>query len=286
MFLWHWGQQHESALDKLAKHLRLLGRSPKTVEAYVGGLRGFLRKTTKDVDDLSSEDVYNHLVYLREDRELAGSTINQRRAALRIFFEEVLERPLPKKVIKYSKRPKRTPEALSQSEITALFQATENLKTRTIFMTMYSAGLRVSEATHLKPSDIDSKDMRIHIRAGKGNKDRQVMLSERLLESLRDYWRLCRPKEWLFPSPISPQPISSTAVQKAFRKAAKKAGIQKHATTHSLRHSFAIHLLEAGTSLRYIQELLGHASIQSTMVYLKAVPESADVKSPLDRLQI
>ncbi len=245
-----------------------------------------MQKTTKDIKDLSPEDVYSYLVYLKEDQNLAGSTINQKRAALRIFFEEVLERSLPKKVIKYSKRPKRIPEALSQSEIIVLFQATDDLKMRTVFMTMYSAGLRVSEATHLKPVDIDSKDMRIHIRAGKGNKDRQVMLSERLLDSLRDYWRLCRPKEWLFPSSRSPQPINSTTVQKAFRKAAIKANIKKHVTTHSLRHSFAIHLLQAGTSLRYIQELLGHANIQSTMIYLKAVPESADVKSPLDRLQI
>lgn len=287
MFVIHWSFRHEKALQDLEAHLRLLGRSPRTMAAYVSGVKFFLEHTKKEVEDLDADDAYNYLIYLNDVRNLTGSTLNQRRAALRMFYENILEKTLPKKIVKYSKRPKRIPEALSPSETTALLQATSNLKHRTLFMTIYSAGLRVGEATHLRISDINSREMRIHIRAGKGNKDRQVMLSERLLDNLRDYWKHYRPKDWLFPSSIPKEPISASAVQRALKKAARKAGINKPISPHSLRHSFAIHLLEGGTNLRYIQELLGHNSLRSTMIYLKAVPESAAaVKSPLDQLQM
>lgn len=283
----HWCFQHEKALDDLAAHLRLLGRSPKTIQAYGGGVKDFLMHTKKDVEDICADDAYRYLVELNDGKKLAGATINQRRAALHVFYDNVLEKPLPEKVLKYSKRPRRIPQALSPEEVVALLKATGNPKHRTAFMAMYSAGLRIEETTHLKSSDIDSTNMRIHIRAGKGNKDRQVMLSERLLINLREYWKQYRPKEWLFPSSNPQKPISASLLQRAFKKALLRARIQKPATPHSLRHSFAIHLLEAGTSLRYIQELLGHNCLQSTMVYLKAVPESASaVKSPLDLLQV
>jgi site-specific recombinase XerD len=144
----------------------------------------------------------------------------------------------------------------------------------------------VGEVTHLKPHDIDSESMRIFIRNGKGQKDRYVMLSPRLLEDLRVYWKVCRPKDWLFPGQGN-APISATTVQRVFARAKSKAGIDKAATPHSLRHSFAVHLLEIGTNLKYIQELLGHASIQSTLIYLKLAPESASaVQSPLEQLPV
>lgn len=283
----HWCFQHEKALGDLAAHLRLLGRSPKTIQAYAGGVKDFLMHTKKDVEDICADDAYRYLVDLNDGKKLAGATINQRRAALHAFYDNILEKPLPKKVLKYSKRPRRIPQSLSPEEVVALLKATRNLKHRTAFMTMYSAGLRIEEATHLKSPDIDSTNMRIHIRAGKGNKDRRVMLSERLLVNLREYWKQYRPKGWLFPGSNPQQPITASTLQRAFKKALSRARIQKPATPHSLRHSFAIHLLEAGTSLRYIQELLGHNCFQSTMVYLKAVPESATaVKSPLDLLQV
>jgi len=287
MYVIHWSFRHEKALQDLEAHLRLLGRSPRTIAAYASGIKFFLEHTKKEIEDLDSNDAYNYLIYCKDVRNLTGSTLNQRRAALRMFYENILEKTLPKKIIKYSKRPKRIPEALSLSETTALLQATSNFKHRTIFMAIYSAGLRVGEATHLRVSDINSKEMRIHIHAGKGDKDRQVMLSERLLDNLRDYWKHYRPKDWLFPSSIPEEPISASTVQRAFKQAARKAGIHKSISPHSLRHSFAIHLLESGTNIRYIQELLGHSSLQSTMIYLKAVPECATaVKSPLDQLPI
>jgi len=282
---WFWCQEHESALNDLARYLRLIGRSPNTVKAYINGVKIFLEKTEKSVADVSSEDAYRHLLYLKEERNLAGSTLNQRRAALRTFFTHILEKPLDQKVAKYTKLARRIPEYLSPAEVSSIFEVTRNSKYRLLFMVMYSSGLRVGEATRLTVSDIDSERMVINIRAGKGNKDRCVMLSERLLLDLRRYWQQFRPGSFFFTSSRTGLPIDKRSIQKVLKKSAVEAGINKSVTTHSLRHSFATHLLQAGTNIRYIQELLGHRSIQSTIVYLRAVPESAAaVKSPLDQL--
>lgn len=286
MFLIHWSQAHETTLDKLESYLGILGRSSNTTKAYVGGVKDFLRHTPKDVDELEGNDAFTYLVHLKEERGLDASTLNQRRSALRLFFDGILEKPLPKKALKFTKRSKRLPETLTTSEVTDLLQATDNFKHQTIFMTIYSAGLRIGEATHLRPLDIDSKSMQIHIRGAKGQKDRQVMLAEKLLAQLREYWKIYRPKEWLFPGARSNGPIDCRTVQKVFKQVALKAGIRKPVTPHCLRHSFATHLLEAGVSLPYIQQLLGHSSIQTTMIYLRVVPKSAGLTSPLDRLAL
>lgn len=286
MFLTHWSQAHDNALEEFANYLGILGRSSNTARAYVGGARDFLQHTKKDLDELSESDVFEYLVYLKEKRGLASVSLNQRRAALRMFFDDILGKPLSKKVLKFAKRPKRLPETLTTSEVTDLLKATESFKHQTILMTMYSAGLRVGEAIRLRPLDIDSKSMQIHIRGAKGQKDRQVMLSEKLLVQLRRYWKIHRPKGWLFPSNRSERHVDSRTVQKAFKQAALKAGIRKAITPHCLRHSFATHMLEAGVGLPYIQQLLGHSSIKTTMVYLKVAPKSVGVTSPLDRLAL
>ena len=176
---------------------------------------------------------------------------------------------------------------LTRDEVQTFFAAIPNLKHLAIFMAIYSAGLRLGEATHLRVCDIDSKTMRILVRSGKGDKGRFVMLSSRLLDTLREYYVTYRPDRsgWLFPGKDVRKPISSSSVQRAFKRTRKAAKIEKRATPHSLRHSFAVHLLETGTNLKYIKELLGHASINSTMIYLKLAPESAEaVQSPLDVL--
>ena len=286
MFLVHWSQAHDNALEELTNYLGILGRSSNTARAYVGGARDFLQHTKKDLDELSESDVFEYLVYLKEQRGLANDSLNQRRAALRMLFEDILGKPLSRKVLKFAKRPKRLPETLTTSEVTDLLQAAENFKHQTILMTIYSAGLRVGEAIRLKPLDIDSKSMQIHIRGAKGQKDRQVMLSGKLLVQLRQYWKIHRPKGWLFPSTRSESHLNSQTVQNAFKKAALKAGIRKPITLHCLRHSFATHMLEAGVGLPYIQQLLGHSSIKTTMIYLKVAPKSAGVTSPLDRLAL
>ena len=284
MFLIHWSQDHENALADFDKYLGILKRRPRTADAYVSGARDFLRCTQKGLDELTEDDVFQYLVDLKEQRGLGASTLNQRRSALSSFFSNILERPLSKKVLRSSKRVKRLPETLTVAEVTNLFRATDNLKHQTIFMTMYSAGLRIGEAIHLKPLDINSKSMQVHIREAKGQKDRNVMLSEKLLDQLRRYWKIYRPKGWLFPSTRSSGPVHSRTIQKAFKEVAQQSGIRRSVTPHCLRHSFATHLLEAGVSLPYIQQLLGHASINTTMIYLRVAPKSAGVTSPLDRI--
>ncbi len=285
MFLYHWSAEHDSTLEQFAAHLGILNRMPNTIKAYTGNARDFLTKTTKAIGDLEANDVFDYLVYLNDEKELQACTLNQRRAALSVFFREILEKPLPKKVLKYSKVSSLIPESLTATEAESFFNAASDYQLRSIFMTMYSAGLRLAETTHLQPTDIDSKEMVIHVRHGKGMKDRNVMLSEKLLENLRDYWRQYRPVYWLFPG-RNEKPISHDKVQRACRKTAVQAGIKKRVTPHTLRHSFAAQLLRNGVNLRYIQELLGHASIQTTMMYLRMVPESLDVTSPLDMLDV
>lgn len=285
MFLCHWSQAHETAIADFSSYLRILNRSKRTIDAYDGVVREFLKRTTKPIEDLDGEDVFDYLVYLKDERGLAAQTVNQRRAALVIFFREILDIRLPRKVLKYAKRPASIPDPLTLSESTAFLRATKDLKLRTLFMIMYSAGLRLTEATHLRPADIDSERMIIHVRQGKGMKDRNVMLSPRMLEGLRDYWQQYRPKGWLFPG-RGQAPLSSRIVQRACKEAALRAGIRKKVTPHILRHSFAAQLMRNGANLRHLQALLGHNSLRTTMVYLKVVPESLDVTSPLDMLDI
>jgi site-specific recombinase XerD len=170
--------------------------------------------------------------------------------------------------------------------VEALWGAIKNLKHRAILMTIYSAGLRISEALHLKLTDIDSQRMMIRVAHGKGNKDRYTLLGKRNLEILREYWKKYRPVDWLFCNPSRKKPLSTTAVRRAFAKALRKAGIRKPATVHTLRHSFATHLLEAGTDLYHIQQLLGHTNPRTTAVYLHlSRKELSKVTSPLDLLE-
>jgi integrase/recombinase XerD len=183
------------------------------------------------------------------------------------------------------KRSLKLPVVLSRYEIKQLLSVTSNLKFKAMFMAAYSGGLRVSEITHLKISDIDSDNMQIFIRQGKGNLDRFTLLSKNLLELLRLYWRQYRPHDWLFPGKIPGQPLSIRAFQHAFLKMRTEAAINKKATIHSLRHSFATHLLEDGTDIVRIQKLMGHANIRTTLLYLHvAKVKLLQVKSPLDSL--
>jgi site-specific recombinase XerD len=183
------------------------------------------------------------------------------------------------------KKPFRLPVILSRDEVTRLLEAVANLKHRTILTTAYAAGLRVSEATHLRVTDIDSQRMVLRVDQGKGHKDRYVMLSPRLLEAFRAYWRSERPCLWLFPGDMPEQPITTGAVEAACQKARRAAGLTKPVTPHSLRHAFATHLLEAGTDVRTIQLLLGHRSLATTSRYLKVATSTVcATRSPLDWL--
>lgn len=277
----------EQAEKFVTETLKLSGLSDRTIVSYDRCVKRFLRHRNKPINQLSMNDVRHYLLYLKQERDLASSSINQAYSAIKFLYTEVLSRPWEPKGFRFQRRARRLPVVLTRDEVKALFEVTDNIKHRAVMMTIYSAGLRLSEAIHLKITDIDSQAMRIHVRLGKGKKDRYVMLSPTLLETLRVYWKRYRPKTWLFPGSRGNRPLHPRAVQRFVETAVEKAGIMKHISPHSLRHTFATHLLESGTNIRFIQELLGHSSIQTTMVYLKVVPESATtVISPLDQLAL
>ena len=276
----------ESTLQRMTEALQIRGYSPDTVTAYFAHARGFLKHTQKDPSAVHFEDVWRYLVHLKNERMLAGSTINQALFGIRFLYLEVLDKSWDKK-LRCHKHRRKLPVVLTREEVRSLFEATDDFKNRAVLMTMYSAGLRVREATNLHCRDIESPKMRIHIRNGKGQKERYTMLSKKLLDSLRQYWKVYRPREVLFFGIDRDRSIHVRTIQRAFNKSRDRAGIRKPASCHSLRHSFATHLLENGTNIRYIQELLGHKSIQSTLVYLKVTPQSvSSVQSPLDQLTL
>jgi site-specific recombinase XerD len=271
----------------MEEELRLRGASEKTVEAYVGAVRRFAGHFGRSPDTLGAEEVRTYLLAVAEERGWSWSTANQALCGLKFFFRHVVGRPLEVDQLPFRKRKQPLPTVLSEAEVTRLLSAPMSLKLRTVLMTLYSAALRLSEGTHLRPGDVDSVAMAIRIREPKGGRDRSVMLSIQLLHALRVYWRVYRPGSWLFYGKGKDHPISERTVQKAVRKAGEDAGIAKRVTPHTLRHSCATHLLERGTSVRHIQELLGHRRIQTTLRYTRVSPQRlSGVVSPLDRLPI
>jgi site-specific recombinase XerD len=271
----------------MEEELRLRGFSDKTVVAYLGTVRRFAEHFTASPDTLGQQEVRAYLLELIERRGCAWSTANQALCALKFFYRHVLERPLEVGRIPFHKRRRTLPVVLSEAEVARLLVAPMSLKLRAILMTLYSAALRLGEATRLQPRDIDSESMSIRIRLGKGGRDRNVMLSAKLLLVLREYWKVYRPGPWLFYGKSKDRPIDPRTVQKGLASAAKTAGLRKRVTPHTLRHSCATHLMEQGASLRHIQELLGHRSLKTTQLYTQVSPARvAAVLSPLDRLPL
>jgi integrase/recombinase XerD len=269
--------------NRMENELKLRGYSPATIKAYLRVVHGFVQHQRRPAEEMGSAEARAYLLHLMEEKHLAWPTINQAVCALRFFYGQVLRRPFEVEMIPYQKRKRRLPFALSEREVAALLAVESNLKHRAILMTLYSGGLRLREAIQLQPKDIESDAMRIHIRAGKGGKERYVMLSATLLETLRRYFKQYRPEQWLFYGQTKMEPIDARTVQRVIVKAAKAAGIRKPVTTHTLRHSFATHLLDRGTNLRYVQELLGHRSIRTTMIYIHVSRQTlTKVASPLD----
>lgn len=272
---------------RMEEELKLGGYSERTIKAYIGAVCNFAKFYNRPPEQMGAEEVRSYLVYLAETKKLAGSSINQAVCAIRFFYLRVLHRPCEVEPIRYSKRRRKLPVVLTEAEVVKLLAAAPTARDRAILMTLYAAGLRLREALLLQVGDIDSKAMRIFVRAGKGGKERYVMLSQRLLEELRHYFRQARPKLWLFYGAHRDEPIHPRTVQKILKTTVRKAELTKPVTAHTLRHSFATHLLEHGTSLRYIQELLGHESYKTTLIYTHVSPASLSrVVSPLDRLQV
>ena len=271
--------------DRMERDLQIRGFSPCTQACYLGRMKAFVRYFMRPPDQLSLEDIHTYQLHLTRERKVSWGVFNQAVAALRFFYGVTLEQDWDIRRIPYQKTGRKLPVVLSQGEVQALLQTPKNLKHRALLMTVYAAGLRVSEVVNLQLQDIDSGRRMLRIEQGKGRQDRYVMLSEKLLLVLRQYWRSSRPQPWLFPGQIPGRPLNRSSVQQVFYQARDAAGITKQVSVHCLRHSFATHLLESGVHIRKIQLLLGHKSLHSTEVYTHVANDFLQhTRSPLDLL--
>ncbi len=271
--------------DLMERELHIRGLGEETRKKYLGYMRRLVGHFMLSPDQLTVEHIKEYQLYLAKERGLGYETCNGLVCAVRFFYDHVLDIDRDVKMIPYQKTGKKLPVVLSREEVLALFDAVTNLKHRAILMVLYSAGLRVSEALHLKAPDIDSGRMMIRVEQGKGRKDRYTILSEKLLETLRRYWLQYRPELWLFPGQDPSRYLNRGTVENVVARVRKIAGIQKKATPHTLRHSFATHLLERGVNIRVIQRLLGHRSLRSTEIYTHVAETLLrETKSPLDDL--
>ena len=271
--------------QKMKMDMELKGYSPRTIKNYTRIVSNFAKYYNKSPELLKEKEIREYLHYCIIERKLSEGTVNYINAGLKFFYTKTLNRYWNMDKIFRIKEPRRLPSVLSPEEVKSIFDVTENLKHKAILMTIYSAGLRVSEVCNLKITDIDSKNMQILIREGKGKKDRYSLLSKANLEILREYWKRYHPTEYLFPGRYRTDAITPRSVQRVMEKSVIKAKITKNATVHTLRHSFATHLLDAGTDICYIQRLLGHTRITTTTIYLHLRRmDLLNIKSPLDIL--
>ena len=272
--------------QRMLEDLRMRNRSPDTQRAYVESVARFARHFGRSPEVLGPDEIRAYQVYLTTERKLAPSSITIAVSALRFLYRITLKRPWPfDDVIPMPRKPRPLPVVLSPDEVVQFLEGVKALKHRTLLTTCYAAGLRISEAVHLTVAAIDSQRMVLRIAQGKGQRDRYVMLSPTLLAILRTWWQVDRPPHWLFPGARRDAPIGRAAVRQACRVASRRARLLKRVTPHSLRHAFAVHLLEAGTDLRTIQLLLGHRSLATTARYLRiATTTVCSTASPLDLL--
>ena len=272
----------------MIQDMTLRNLSPNTQERYLHHAAALAKFHKRSPEEMTCEDVRSYLLYLCEQKKLNPNTRRQAISAFRFLFWTTLARNWTMGHLPLPRIQRKLPVVMSKDEVIKFFQGVVEFKYRVLLMAAYSAGLRISEATALCLTDIDSQKMVIHVRRQtKGGKDRYVMLSERLLEMLRIYWKKAKPKLWLFPDSTGERPVSVTKVQRKCRDARLRCGIEKQVTPHSLRHSFATHLLEAGTDLRTIQILLGHAQLTTTAIYTHVATEKlASISSPLDDLDV
>jgi site-specific recombinase XerD len=271
---------------RMIEDMTVRNLSPATQRSYVYAVAKFSRHFGRSPDRLKLEDVRAFQVHLVATG-ISWPALNQTVCALRFFYGVTLGHGDMPERIPYAREPRKLPVVLNADEVVRFLEAVPSLKVRTALTTAYAAGLRASEAVGLKIADIDSGRMVIRVEHGKGGKDRYVMLSAQLLGILRTYWRLARPKQWLFPGRDETKPIDVQVLHAACRSACAAAGLAKRATVHTLRHSFATHLLENGTDIRIIQVLLGHGSLSTTARYTQvSTGLIRDTKSPLDRLTL
>jgi site-specific recombinase XerD len=271
--------------QRMLTDLRIRNYAERTQGIYITRVAEMARHFERSPDTLTAEDVRGYLRHLKEERGVSRSAFAQVVGALRFLYRVTLDRPGMIPHIPYPRLQRRHPVVLSPEEVVRLLRAIGNLKHRTVAMVLYGAGLRISEALTLELRDVDSARMVVTVRHGKGDQDRQVALSSVLLEALRVYWRAYRPERCLFPGEEVDQPMGPSTIQRALKAARVRAGIAKPASPHTLRHSYATHLMEAGTDLRVIQTLLGHRSLRTTAIYTHVATERVlTTRSPLDAL--
>lgn len=272
--------------DAMDEAMALRGLAPRTRSTYLHWVRRLVQFCRVVPDRLTTDQVRGFLLHLTQERKLSFSTFNQALNAARFFFIDVLKRPFVIEGLHYQKPERRLPVVMSDEEVLRLLDAASPLRDRALLEMAYATGMRLGEVRRLLVTDIDSQRMVIRVEQGKGRKDRYVMLSQSLLETLREYWRASKPKRHLFPGAGGKKPLCDSAVQKAFNKARDRAGIKKRVSFHTLRHSFATHLLEDGANVRKIQTLLGHRSLQTTERYTHVSEDYLhEMRSPLDRLR-
>jgi site-specific recombinase XerD len=272
--------------DILTQEMRLRNYSLKTIKAYKSSIRSLAQYfDPKHPRELTNEEIHAFLVHQVEIKKLSAGTISQMLNAFRFLYMELYKRPMVLKDLKRPRKERKLPVVLSEEEVRSLFDALGNIKHRTMMMLVYSGGLRVGELVKLKPEDIDSERKMIHIRGGKGKKDRYTILADVVLDGLREYWKAYKPKVWLYEGQTEGKPYSPRSAQQVFEHAKEKTGIRKQVSIHSLRHAFATHLLEQGTDIRFIQELLGHSSVRTTEIYTHVSKRTiGTIRSPIENV--
>jgi integrase/recombinase XerD len=268
--------------EKMIREMELRNLSKNTQKSYLQAVCGLAKYYMQSPDKMTKEMIEDYLLYLKKEKGKALTTIGSAITGLRFFYSHVLGDEQLSPSLSFSKTPRKLPTVLSQEEIWSIINAPDNMKHRLMLMTVYSAGLRASEALVLKPEHIDSKRMLIKV-TGKGSKERYTLLSKKLLPELREYYRTYQPKILLFPSNRKGKPLTYEAIRSVYEKARKKAAVKRGVGIHTLRHSFATHLLEAGYDIRKIQVLMGHTRLTTTMIYLHVSRETlSKIPSPLD----
>jgi integrase/recombinase XerD len=273
--------------QKMINDMKLRRFSPETIKLYVYAVKDLAKYYRKSPDLINEEEAHGYLLYLQEERKLEWGSCNCMAAGLNFFYKTTLKEENIKFKIPKRKQTRKLPTIFSRPELIKLFDATDSLRNRMILTTAYSAGLRVSEVVSLKPEHIESGRKLIRVEQGKGNKDRYTLLSGKLLKDLKVYWKRYHPKEYLFyPTGNPHKPLTKNMAWKIFNKAKQKAGLKRGKGIHSLRHSFATHLLEDGVDLYSIKTFLGHNSISTTMIYLRLTANGIKkIKSPFDRYE-
>ena len=274
--------------ETVRREMRLRNYSQKTIKAYLSGLRKFVHYfRPRHPRGLTSDDIRKYLLYLLEEKDFTSGTVNQVLNALRFLYVELYKRPFVIGTLPRPKKERKLPDVLNEDEVRRLFNAVDNLKHRTMLMLAYASGLRVSELVRLRIEDIDGQRGLIHVRDAKGKRDRFTVFPESLHSQLIAYWKQYKlgTSGWLFPGQTPDQHLKARSIQAVLERAVKTAGIEKSVSMHTLRHSFATHLLERGTDLRYIQELLGHQSVKTTEIYTHVSNRTLGrIRSPLDFL--